>query len=257
MDPAPPSLLPEFGPPARLHVLDFGVMRRHSRPGDFGTPGFLLTTGDGRHILIDTGFPPGYGSDAAACSRLDGLEHDAQIVRMGPGNLLEGQLALLGLTPSDISLTILTHSHLGQVGGLARLTHAPVLMTRAERANPRPLYHRDARPLAWPDADYRLIDDDTEICGGGLIAIPTPGHTLGHLSVLLILPETGPVILTGDAIGRFEDVMNGFEDAADEELARTSANRLLALAAESRGMVIYGHSPGQWQHIDKAPRFYG
>jgi N-acyl homoserine lactone hydrolase len=247
--------LPEFGRIVRLHVLDFGLMRVHSGPRDVGTPGFLLTTADDRHILIDTGFPPGYGTDAAACARLDGLDVDARILKLGPENLLDGQLALLGLTPADIDLTILTHSHLEHVGGLGLLTHAPILMTAAERANPRPLYHGDARPLVWPEADYCLIDDDTEICDG-LIVIPTPGHTLGHLSALLILPETGPVIITGDAIGRYEEVMNGFEKAADDQLAETSATRLLALAGESQGMVIYGHSPGQWQHLEKAPKFY-
>ncbi|MCR8722948.1 N-acyl homoserine lactonase family protein [Frigidibacter sp. ROC022] len=247
---------PTFGKITRLYVLDFGLLRVHSGPRDIGVPGFLLQTEDGKNILFDTGFPPGYAVDTEGCAERDGLSATCEVLRLEPRNLLAGQLALIGLTPADIDLTILSHSHIDHVGGLAEVTHAPIVMTRTERSNPRPLYHGDARPMEWPEADYRLIDEDVEICEG-LILIETPGHTLGHLSALLILPETGPVILTGDAISRFDEVMNGFENAADDALANASADRLLDLAKESLGMVIYGHSPGQWQQITLAPKFYG
>lgn len=246
---------PTFGKITRLYVLDFGLFRVHSGPRDIGIPGFLLQTEDGKNILFDTGFPPGYAADAEGCAGRDGLDATGKVLRLERENLLAGQLALLGLVPADIDLTILSHSHIDHVGGLAGVTHAPIVMTRAERANPRPLYHGDARPMDWPEADYRLIDEDVEICDG-LILVLTPGHTLGHLSALLILPRTGPVILTGDAISRFEEMMNGFDGAADDALANESADRLIGFAQESAAMVIYGHSPGQWQQIFKAPQFY-
>lgn len=245
----------ELGRITKLSVLDFGEFTAKGQSRAIGIMGFLLTTDLGKHILVDTGLPPGYTADPLACARLDGLDALGEVTRISAENSVAGQLALLGLTPDDIALTILSHSHIDRVGGLAALTHAPILMTAAERANPRPLYHGDHRPLDWPEAEYVLIDDDTEICDG-LIAVPTPGHTLGHLSMLLVLPQTGPAILTGDALERYDQLMNGFDGADDEALASASADRLLAFAQQGAELVIYGHCPGQWQQIGRAPYSY-
>ena len=41
---------------------------------------------------------------------------------------------------------------------------------------------------------------DEDLFGDGAIRLlETPGHSAGHMSVLLQLPETGPVLLTADA----------------------------------------------------------
>ena len=248
-------MLPDLGRLERLYILNFGMFRPHKLGRDTGVPGFLMVTDTGKRILFDTGFPPGYAADPAACARLDGLDSTGEVTHLGPENTLSGQLALLDLTPADIDLTILSHSHIDHVGGLAEVTHAPILMTRTERANPRPLYHGDARPLEWPEAEYLLIDEETEICEG-LIAVPTPGHTLGHLSALLVLPNTGPAILMADAIERFDQLMNGFDYADDVALVNESADRMLDFAKQGAQLIVYGHCPGQWQFIARAPEFY-
>ena len=218
------------------------------------SPASCSDTDAGARILIDTGFPPAYADDAAAAGRADGLDGFGAVEVLTRDNLLPGQLAHLGLTPADIDLTILTHGHIDHVGGLAQVAHAPILMTARERAEPRPLYHGDARPLDWPDAEYLLIDADTEICDG-LIVTPTPGHTPGHLSALVDLPATGPVLLAADAISRPAELLDRFPDAMDPEAAIASGARLLALAEQARAMLIFGHHPGQWPHLPKAPAF--
>jgi N-acyl homoserine lactone hydrolase len=86
--------------------------------------------------------------------------------------------------------------------------------------------------------------------------VPTPGHTPGHLSAVLDLPETGPVILAADAINRASEPDEGFADAADPIAAMASAERLLALGAPE-SLLIYGHDPSQWRSLRKAPAFYG
>lgn len=248
--------LPAASPIRRLYVLDFGLFKVNEDGRVVGIPGFLMQTEAGQNILFDTGFPPHYATDAHVAGRLDGLDSFGHVVRLGAENLLAGQLALLDLTPADIDLTILSHGHVDHVGGLAEVAHAPILMTAREKAEPRPLYHGDHRPLEWPEAAYHLIDDDTEICPG-LILIPTPGHTHGHLSALLILPDTGPTILTADALSRPTEAMEGFAGAADEAAARASASRLFDLARDAGAFVIWGHSPAQWPMLRRAPEFYG
>jgi N-acyl homoserine lactone hydrolase len=126
-------------------------------------------------------------------------------------------------------------------------------MTATERADPAPSYFGTARPLDWPDARYHLIDRDTPVCDG-LTLIPTPGHTPGHLSAVLNLPETGPVILAADAINRASEPGEGFPDAVDPVAAKASADRLLALAPDA--LLIWGHDPAQWPGLRKSPDFY-
>ena len=150
---------------------------------------------------------------------------------------------------------ILSHGHIDHVGCLDQFTHCPILMARTERAFDRPRYFFDARPLDWPLADYHLIDADLDICTG-LRVLMTPGHAPGHLSAMLTLPATGAVLLTADAISRPAEVDEGFADAWNPELAKTSAARILEMAKATNALVIYGHSPDQWPLLRKIPEFY-
>jgi N-acyl homoserine lactone hydrolase len=236
----------------RLTVMDLGRFEVRGGERLIGIPAYLLETDRGGRILFDTGFPPAYATDPGQAAR-DGLPSFGRLIDFGPAQTAPGALAALGLTPADIDLVILSHGHIDHVGALPLFAHAPIVMTRAERADPRPSYFGSARPMDWPAADYRLIDGDTPVCQG-LSLIPTPGHTPGHLSAILELPATGPVILAADAINRTSEPGEGFTDAADPAAARASADRLLALAPG--GFLIYGHDPAQWLTLRKAPARY-
>lgn len=236
----------------RLYVLDFGLFEVRGGERVIGIPGFLVQTDRGANLLIDTGFPPSYATDPGIAAR-DGLPDFGRLIDFSACQTAAGQLAVLGLRPEDMDLVILSHGHIDHIGSLP-LFRCPVLMTRTERADPRPSYFGTARPMAWPETVYHLIDDDTDLCAG-LTLIPTPGHTPGHMSARVTLPETGPVILAIDAINRACEPAEGFADAADPVAAQTSAARLLGLAAGG-GLLIYGHDPAQWPGLRKAPAFY-
>jgi N-acyl homoserine lactone hydrolase len=90
--------------------------------------------------------------------------------------------------------------------------------------------------------------------------IETSGHVPGHQSVLVRLPETGPVLLTIDAVARqnsFTPEREAGPMDMDVEMLRTSTRKLLALARrEQVPLTIFGHDGEQWQTLKKVPDFY-
>jgi N-acyl homoserine lactone hydrolase len=254
------TALPTFRPDDRvssLTVLDFGLFRVWGRDGTgervIGIPGYLVTTAQGRRILIDTGFPPDYATDAAAASARDGLGSFGEVVRLTPDNLPAGQLALLGLSTSDIDALILTHSDIDHWGSVHLFTHTPVICAATDRALPHPRHFGAGGPqLPWPDLDWRPVEGDTALMPG-LTILSTPGHAPGHLSVLLDLPGAGAVILTADAVSRPAEIAEGFATAWNPTLAAASAARLMDLARDRGAAVIWGHCPDQWPRLPKAP----
>ena len=239
----------------RLYVLDLGLFDVGPGQRLIGIPGFLFVTDKGANILFDTGFPPEYVTDFAATAARDGLDRFGAFARFGAENTAQGQLAVLGLTPADISHVVLSHGHIDHVGSLPLFGHTKIILTATERADARPCYFFDVRPIAWPDAQYHTISADTDLCHG-VSLIPTPGHTAGHLSAHLALPDGRQVILAADAINRISEANEGFADAKDPARAMESYQLLMDRAKAGGATVIYGHEPSQWAGLPKAPRPY-
>ena len=242
------------GRPTALFVLDYGSFQVKSNGRKIGICGFLIQTDADEAILVDTGFPEKYTRVAEVASREDGLSEFGQVLECGPQNSATAQLALLGIAAADITLHVCTHTHIDHMGGLADFPNAPILIHQAERALTRPLYWGAIQPMTWPDRRYLQIAQDT-LVGPGLTVLSVPGHTAGQLALLIDLPS-GPILLTGDAISRPAEIDEGFEGARDPVMARNSALRLMALAADREAFVIYGHCPKQWRTLKKAPEGY-
>ncbi|MFT5193498.1 MAG: N-acyl homoserine lactone hydrolase [Cellvibrionaceae bacterium] len=240
----------------RLYILDFGLFQVHENGRIIGIPGYLIQTSDGRNILVDTGFHPKYAADAEAATLEDSLGTFGRVVTLTPDNLPIPQLAKIGLAPSDIDTLVMTHTDIDHVGGIDQFPQAKIVIHTAERAFERPRYWGNHAPIPWPDNEYQQIDTDQELCPGVQL-ISSCGHAPGHLSLLVTLPETGPVLLIGDAIGRPSELVDGFAGAWDEAIAQESADKLMAIAKQENAFIIYGHDPEQWPTLRKAPEFYG
>ncbi len=226
---------------ARLDHLNLGTF--DVGPGKRLIPisGWLITTEAGRRLLIDTGFPAAYAEDERAAALADGLDSFGRLVDFGPQHTIQGALALHGLTPGDISHVLLSHGHIDHVGGLPLFAHAEIILGTAERAAPRPLYFGNTRPLDWPAAKYRTLDRTTRLCDG-LSMVATPGHTPGHMSMLVKTPER-TVLLAIDAINRTSEPAEGYPDAMDPTTAAQSGRRLKALQRRHNAVLICGHEP--------------
>ncbi len=226
----------------RLYLMQVGSMPEYQIP----IVCYLVQTGDGKNILIDSGLPEIIPEDSSE------FENGEDVIQ---------QLASIGLTPDDIDTVISTHYDGDHAGRHAAFTKARYIVQRAHHldaaTNPR---FASVRPQ-WdqPLERIRLVDGDTELLPG-LELIETSGHVPGHQSVLLRLPETGTVLLTVDAVP-FAD---GFTRATpddnsdpDAEAVRASTIKLLDLVErEAISLVIFGHDSEQWQGLKKLPEYY-
>jgi N-acyl homoserine lactone hydrolase len=146
-------------------------------------------------------------------------------------------LAELDMTPGDIGLVINTHLHFDHCGQNAVFKHAPFYVQRAELSRAR----GEASQLAdWFDfmgARFELLDGDAEVLPG-LTVIATPGHTVGHQSVVVRSGDGdgGPDVLIGDAAytprqysgPADEDLPDG--QAADTVSWRDSLHRIRSMS---------------------------
>jgi N-acyl homoserine lactone hydrolase len=100
------------------------------------------------------------------------------------------------------------------------------------------------------------VDGDAEVVPG-VTLLATPGHSPGHVSLLVRLRESGSILLAVDAISRERELETGVNGGAgDAEVARESARRLLEIAAEEGSLLVYGHDPAQRPTLRWAPHLY-
>jgi N-acyl homoserine lactone hydrolase len=237
-------------------VLDYGRFEVAEGARLVPITGYVIVSGD-RVALVDTGFPASYVDDPVGTACAEGLDGFGRIVSLTRDNLAVAQLRLAGFARADVTDLVITHGDIDHVGGIAEFPAATLVVGRAELELGPPRYFGSVRPVAWPrPRRYRLVDADEELFPGVELLF-TPGHSPGHLSLLVRLPRTGPVVLAGDAISRPAELESGENGGSwDGELARASAARLLAVAERERALLLFGHDLEQWSRLSKAPSFY-
>src|SRR5712692_3716869 len=204
---------------------------------------YLVQTGDGKNILIDSGLPADYTPPPE--NEKNVLEH----------------LAGLGLHPDDIDLLICTHFDVDHAGYHDAFLKAELIVQREHYELARSGHPRYAGARAhWdqPALRYRLVEGDAELLPG-LSLIETSGHAPGHQSVLVRLPQTGPVLLAIDAVvlQRLFTPDRKAWPLENEEQLRASTRKLLDLVErEHVALVVFGHDGEQWQTLKKAPAYY-
>jgi N-acyl homoserine lactone hydrolase len=172
---------------------------------------------------------------------------------------LEKQLADIGIGFADIHHVILSHLHFDHCGYVRHFTHAKISVQRREYAaafdNPGPAYIRDD----YDDAHLRwdLRDGDWQ-AAPGISLLDTRGHTAGHQSALIELPNGDDIILpfdAGDLQENFdEEVLPG--ECCDDEAALQAIRRLKALQVSRGARMLLFHDPVAVQRLRLAPEFY-
>jgi glyoxylase-like metal-dependent hydrolase (beta-lactamase superfamily II) len=169
---------------------------------------------------------------------------------MGPGGKLLVDLEAAGVDPGDVDTVFLTHLHGDHLGWSLRPDGEPVFVNAryvtqaAEWEISAPYLGRAVAALE--DLDVLELLDGEEPVGEELTAIPTPGHSPGHSS-LLVSSRGQQALISGDAIVHpaqaTEPTWNVHFDMDKEQAARTREMLLAWLEADGI-TVAAGHIPG-------------
>lgn len=219
---------------------------------------YLLDTAEG-WILLDTGLNGRNGREPARRQQKF-LEHNLNPPAIRDEHLLQPQLAEIGVATTDIHHVVLSHMHYDHAGNLDLFRHARVSVQRREHmhafgADPGFAYFRDEYDL--PDISWDLRDGDWQALPG-LQLIVTDGHTPGHQSALVHLPQTGPVLLPFDAADLAENLNEGVlpGECSDPEAAERSLLRIGSLVRRNGATVLFLHDPGTIQSMVLTPDCY-
>ncbi|MGD0454320.1 MAG: MBL fold metallo-hydrolase [Solirubrobacteraceae bacterium] len=250
----------------RIHALRTGTVRvKHA----------FLFPGAGPRRQLDL-FLPGPWS-APLPIHCWAVEHDERVLLVDSGETaavrnipfarfevtreqeLPAAMAAAGLSLQDVSQVVLTHHHGDHVDGLVHVraparihdaelrfleTAFPRLMRRALRQPlppgfaPQP-FALDGGPFGGFHRSRALSDD------GRIVAVDTPGHTPGHISVICIDDSDRHVMLAGDATDTLEQLHARRADAVapDPKTHVATLETILAHCAQHPTVYLPSHDP--------------
>ena len=242
----------------RLYILDCGDISAPDQarwsPGvNVGVPielsdnCYLIRHAQG-WFLWDTGL-----ADAVA-GQPDGLKA-ANGFLLKRKKTLAGQLDALGVKPSDIKGLAVSHTHPDHIGNVELFPQVMLYVQKAEYEWPS----TEGPPRFKPGHPVTKLEGDHDVFGdGSVVIISTPGHTPGHQSLLVRLPKTGALVLSGDA-AHFKDNWEHrrvppFNTSQEQSLA--SMQRIADILAKEHAQFWINHDKPQSDAQKKAPEFY-
>jgi N-acyl homoserine lactone hydrolase len=198
-------------------------------------------------LLWETGLP-----DSVAAQK-DGI--DTPNIRMFRDKTLMEQLASVGVKPDDITFVAMSHSHGDHIGNAKAFVKPKFLMQKLE-------YEFATKMIPKPLNDgvnVQILEGDHDVFGDASVTIvSTPGHTPGHQVLLVKLPKTGALILSGDLV-HFQYMWDNklvppFNFNKDQSLA--SIERVAKLMDEHKAKLWIGHDKDNTDKVERAPKFY-
>lgn len=250
----------------RMYVLECGESRTSDvsnwSPGvnvgvarEFSDNCYLIRHGK-YWLLWDSGM-----SDAIA-DKPDGVVAGGGILTLYVRRTLQSQLVELGIAPTDVTHVAFSHFHSDHVGNANLFTAATVLVQRAEydaAFGPDPAKY-GFNPTLYgklKDNPTTKLEGDHDVFGdGSVMIIATPGHTPGHQSLLVRLPQQGAVILSGDMV-HFRENWDAQRVPArnfDRDQSLRSMERIASLLVAEGAVLWINHDRTQSSGMPRIPR---
>ncbi len=232
----------------RVDVADFtGVFSDKKAypagPRQLASSCYLIRHGD-TIMIWDTGFS----------IDLKGKKKDMGGLIASLDRTLPEQLADGGLKPSDVDVLGISHSHADHTGQASLMPTARLVIGKADFDA---MSGKDEDPFGpWRQAGASLTttEGDLDVFGDGtVVAYFLPGHTPGHMALLVRL-KSGPVLLSGDVVHGHDTLELKAVPTFNTDRAQSLASmeRFEQLARETGAKVIIQH---ELQDIAKLPAF--
>ena len=198
------------------------------------------------YLLWDTGFS----------AAIKGKPNDMGAIVARLDKTIPEQLATLRLTAADVDVVGISHMHGDHTGQAADFPSAKLLIGKKDLE----LIKGPKDPFGpWRGAGAKvqgMEGGDVDVFGdGSVVALNLPGHTPGHMALLIKL-ASGNVMLTGDlyhaTIARQLKGVPPFNTSRAETLA--SIDRFERLARSYRAKVIIQHEPADTAKLPAFPR---
>src|SRR5262245_49491803 len=202
---------------------------------------YLVKHGN-EYMVWDTGFAVGANPNAPKVSIID-------------------QLKQLNLTADQMKYVGISHYHGDHIGQVASFPKATLLIGKGDwdvLTSPKPLPGANPEPFAnWIKGEGKVepVQLDKDVFGDGtVLMLNTPGHTPGHHVLLVKLPQTGPVLLTGDLAHFRENYEKNGVPAFNINRAETIASieRVKQIVTNLKATVIIQHDQ---RDLGKLPTF--
>ena len=272
-----PQIMAKGAVPIKLYVFNMGTLRDANpkalldagvQTTDMSVEAYLIVHPRGT-IIFDTGVIPD-----------EFVKPEGTVVgRATVHKTLIGQLAEIGYKPSDITYLILSHSHSDHTANANEFTASTWIVQKPERdlmfpENP-PAVQSGAPAAAagyglsldapvgslLKNSKTKLLNgEDYDVFGDGTVTIMfTPGHTPGHQCLVVKLPKTGLVVLTGDLFHYPGELTNKDLNmygrvSSDQELA--SKERIRQFAKDHGATIWIEHDIIRDIELKKSPAYY-
>lgn len=193
-------------------------------------------------------------------------------IHVGPEEGIGARLAQRGLTPNDLKSVVLSHLHHDHGDGLPDLDGVPIYVSQEHWDAFRhyiPATVEGAVPKQWPKPfSPRILDPTGGPIGpfarsypltedGKVVAVDTPGHVPGHLSVI-VFADGVAYFLGGDSTYDQDLLDAELTDGVNKNphLAIESLRKIKEFARRQPTVILPAHDPRAARRLANAEVFH-